>query len=142
MRRSAPLVRPRLCSLFLWYSRGAHAYNRRMILPWREPGWVGAALLFAACALAQAADPTRSISLESAADRVPRYEKIEFRIDVAESYNNAFDPDEVDLGVRFTTPTGETVIVPAFWCQAYERQRFGSSDRPRDWFYPDGSASW
>jgi len=101
-----------------------------------------AALLLSFCFVALAAAPNRSLNLEALTNRLEKYEKIEFRVGVAQIYSHPFDPDQVDLSIRFKTPGGNTLTVPAFWHQEYERKRLVSGDRTRDWFYPVGDASW
>jgi hypothetical protein len=82
--------------------------------------------------------PQRSLTLLSTANRVPAYEKIDFHIEVPNSYTNPFDPDEVELNVRFTAPDLAPVIVPAFFYQHYERSTF----QGRDWIYAVGLPGW
>jgi hypothetical protein len=103
-----------------------------------------AALVFAFClclwpgrALAQP-----RLGLQCAAADVKRYEKIEFRLPVAGSYSNPFDPEEVDVSVQVTTASGQRLNLPAFYCQEYERRRLGPVGRERDWLYPHGLAVW
>lgn len=44
---------------------------------------------------------------------------------------NPFDPAQIDLRVRFTSPTGEVFLIPAFWYQAFTPQ-----------LQPDGKPGW
>jgi len=101
-----------------------------------------AALLFAGCMGGLSAGPGRTLTLEVATNRTTRFEQIEFNLRVPQTYRSPFNPDEVDLSIRLTVPGGQTLTVPAFWYQAYERKRIGSGGRPRDWFYPVGDPSW
>ncbi len=94
-----------------------------------------------ACAFSQNVLPA-DIKLTTSTQSVPKYERIEFRVSVSQVYTNPFNPDEADLSVHFTTPNGQTVVVPAFWYQPYDRKHFGSSERPRDWLYPAGNPCW
>ncbi|MBN2327541.1 MAG: DUF5060 domain-containing protein [Candidatus Omnitrophica bacterium] len=71
-----------------------------------------------------------------------RYEKIEFQIQLDRDYMNPYDPDEVDLTLELTTPSGDTIILPAFYYQPYEWRRIRREGRETDWFYPDGSPQW
>ena len=43
------------------------------------------------------------------------YEKFEMTFDLSAVYNNPFNPDEVDVRAYFTTPGGQTEVVPAFY---------------------------
>lgn len=105
-------------------ARARPAVGLLAILAFSQPAWPG------------------TIRLTTHSDSVARCEKIEFQIAVSQTYTNPYDPDEVDVSIRFTTPAGQKLLVPAFWHQAYERKRLGSVERPRDWFYPVGTPSW
>lgn len=81
------------------------------------------------------------VGLEIDRIKAGRFEKVEFTIRVDGSYRNPFDPEEVELTLRITTPRGATLSLPAFWCQDYERQPIGGS-KNTDWLYPLGQAGW
>lgn len=87
--------------------------------------------------------PARAaISLCGPQDEVGRFERADFAIDLERQYKNSFDPCEVALDVMITDPDGQTITLPAFFAQDYERR-----DLPRDgktvaWCYPRGSGSW
>jgi hypothetical protein len=51
---------------------------------------------------------------------VKLYELVELEIQSEVSPTNPFDPDEFDIQVRFTSATGATVEVGAFWYQDFE----------------------
>ncbi len=76
------------------------------------------------------------------ADRVGRYEKVEFTIDLRQQYSNPFDPQEVELDLLVETPSGKKLTVPAFFAQNYQRDRAPSRGRQADWFYPVGVPGW
>ena len=78
------------------------------------------------------------IAITCSSKEAGKYQKVEFTLDAPSSYTNCFDPDEVDLTVQVTTPSGRAVLVPAFWYQPYERGREGG----RDWMYPSGLPRW
>jgi hypothetical protein len=84
----------------------------------------------------------RSLTLLSNANQVRAYEKLEFHIEAPTTYTNPFDPDEVELNVRFATPGEKPLLVPAFLYQHYERAALFSPDQRRDWFYPIGLPGW
>lgn len=88
--------------------------------------------------LCQTASAQPAVELQGLTNRVGKYQTIEFRIQVSESYADPFNPEEVDLSLQVTTPSGQRLIVPAFWCQDYERRRTGN----RDWLYPAGMPGW
>jgi hypothetical protein len=64
------------------------------------------------------------IELELSDKKVPKYEKLEMLIKMDNQYDNPFDPNEVDLVVLLGTPGNEKLILPAFYCQDYERRQF------------------
>ncbi len=70
------------------------------------------------------------------------YEKVEFGIEVDAEYRNPFDPEEVDLALRFVTPRGASLTVPAFRYQAYERRQLARGGKTSDWIYPVGVPEW
>ena len=49
------------------------------------------------------------------------WEKAEFRIDHVPAVGNPFDPEEIQLEATFTTPSGQSLSIPAFWYQDYSR---------------------
>lgn len=46
---------------------------------------------------------------------VPVYERVELSADVAATFDNPFDPDDVSLEAQITTPDGRTLRVPGFY---------------------------
>src|SRR4030042_1211571 len=84
----------------------------------------------------------RKLEIQPQAAKVGKYEKLEILIKIDTAYNNPFDPDQVDLIITLKTPEGKQIVLPAFFCQDYERRKF---DRQRDranWYYPIGTGSW
>lgn len=83
-----------------------------------------------------------AITLQVAPAKVGRYEKIEFTIGLGGRYANPFDPDEVDVSLEITAPGGKRLVLPAFWCQPYERRVINRGGRKTDWLYPTGPPGW
>jgi hypothetical protein len=81
-------------------------------------------------------------SLEVLTPKVGRYEKVEFRVGMDRAYRNPFDPDEVDLTLHITAPSGAKLVLPAFFGQDYQRDGAPPGERRRDWFYPAGMPGW
>src|SRR3954447_18100883 len=55
---------------------------------------------------------------ETAAERtipVKRYEKLELRVDLRATFDNPFDPDQVDLWAEFTGPSGKVWKIWGFY---------------------------
>lgn len=84
-------------------------------------------LLAVACAVVRAAGlPPLSVrSVQPSRTELGRFETIEFDLDVASSWENPFDPDQIDIQARFIAPSGRALSVPAFW-----HRPFRSSVRP------------
>jgi hypothetical protein len=66
------------------------------------------------------------------------WQRVEFRITEVPAATNPFDPDIIRLDATFTLPSGRTMVVPAFWYQAYERLLQNGSEYDT----PIGSAEW
>jgi len=75
------------------------------------------------------------------ASEVPRWKKIEGRIDWPKTYVNPFDPAEVTVDVVVTAPDGKTFLQPAFWMEDFVWRSMGRS-RGGEWFYPQGRPFW
>ncbi|SFA71294.1 Chitodextrinase [Cohnella sp. OV330] len=62
------------------------------------------------------------------------YDKLEIKFDLSSTYANPFNPDEVDVRAYFTTPGGQTEVVPGFynsnsspkWAVRYAPRQTGS----------------
>ena len=54
--------------------------------------------------------------------RVPLYGLLEVDLNVTASYDNPFDPDQVNVTAVFELPSGRKMTVPAFYYQEYERR--------------------
>lgn len=102
-------------------------------------GWVAG--LLSAVGPLRAAEP---IAVEVSPAKVGRYEKVELAIRPGRpaDYRNPFDPDEVDVRLEITAPGGRTLLVPAFWCQGYQRRILERGGRKTDWLYPVGAPGW
>jgi len=81
-------------------------------------------------------------AIEASQTRVGKYEKLELLIRVDEPYEDPFDPQEVDLTVHIGTPSGKTLILPAFFCQDYERRKMNQGRTRENWYYPLGGGAW
>ncbi|GIV17897.1 MAG: hypothetical protein KatS3mg022_3332 [Armatimonadota bacterium] len=82
--------------------------------------------------------PLRLHSVTPSRTRVPRYELIEFRLNLQATYNNAFDPSEIAVDGIFTTPSGGKVRVPGFFYRAYTRKLEARDER----LSPAGEPDW
>ncbi len=82
--------------------------------------------------------PLRITCIRTNTDRLKRYEKFEVTFNLSRSYSNPFDPDVIKVDGTFTTPSGKTIRVPAFFYQDYRRMREGDGERLR----PIGPPAW
>jgi hypothetical protein len=84
----------------------------------------------------------RKLGIQPSAKKVGKYKKLELLIKVDTTYDNPFDPDQVDLTVTLKTPEGKTISLPAFYCQDYERRKFDRQRGRANWYYPISRGSW
>jgi hypothetical protein len=73
------------------------------------------ALVFVAAAGAVSAEPPSISSVRADSRQVGLYEKFELRIDLKATYDNPFDPDQIDLSAEFTSPSGKKQSVWGFY---------------------------
>ena len=66
-----------------------------------------------------AAKPPSISSVRSNSGQVGLYEKFELRIDLEATYSNPFDPDQIDLTVEFTAPSGKKWNIWGFYNPSY-----------------------
>ena len=84
----------------------------------------------------------RKLEIQSSAKKVGKYEKLEILMKIDATYDNFFDPDQVDLTVTLKTPDKKQINIPAFFCQDYERRKFDRQRGRANWYYPIGRGSW
>lgn len=61
-------------------------------------------------------------------DTLPAYEKLELTLDPHASYDNPFDPAQIDVLARFTGPDGTTLNVPGFFWQDFSSALEGGKE--------------
>ena len=86
--------------------------------------------------------PSRTLEMEISNKKVGQYEKLEMEIQVDGHYEDPFDPDVVDLVVLLKTPGDQQVMLPAFFCQEYERRKLDQGRNKANWYYPVGRGMW
>jgi hypothetical protein len=96
------------------------------------------ALVIGAVSLAGA----QGISMSVEQQKVGRYGKVEPRIETRREYGNPFDPCEVEVNVLVATPSGRSLVLPAFFRQEYERRDLPQDGRTVAWCYPRGNGTW
>lgn len=82
---------------------------------------------------------TSILDISTNSDTIGLYEKLEVTFQLSATYENPFDPGEVDVRGIFMRPTGETLTVPGFYYQDYTRW-LDSDDYEQ--FDPQGDSSW
>lgn len=82
------------------------------------------------------------IGIEVSQSQVGKYERVEIAIAMGHSYERPFDPCEVEVDLLIESPSGESLVQPAFFCQDYERQDFPRNGKTVAWYYPVGAGSW
>lgn len=62
------------------------------------------------------------LAVTPSARRVQQYERLELDVALSATYDNPFDPDDVQLDAVFTPPSGERRIVPGFFLVEQQRE--------------------
>jgi len=101
-------------------------------------GLLALALTAASFVGATAASATNIIQISPAATTVPAYGKFEVRFGLTSTYANPFDPAEIDANLVVISPANDTLAIPAFWYQAYQRTSTGTDEI----LTADGEPSW
>jgi hypothetical protein len=99
-------------------------------------------VLAAAGFCGQGAQKPPQLMIEAAQEKVGKYEKLELLIRLDTHVDNPFDPDQIDLTVLLTAPSGQHITLPAFYTQDYERRQFSQGRSGRNWYYPVGPGVW
>lgn len=72
---------------------------------------------------------------------ISNYELFQIQFDVPGSYNNPYDPAEVNIYANFVAPDGTTVRIPAFYVQTYT-DSCSPSTCETELLEPTGEATW
>jgi len=88
------------------------------------------------------AGAAQEIVLSTPAKQVGTYEKLELLLEIDRQYANPFDPCEVEVNVLIATPGGQSLVLPAFFGQDYERRDLERDGKTVAWCYPRGVGSW
>ncbi len=78
---------------------------------------------------AQAPLALRGVAVEPA--EAVQYEPVTLRLDLDATYDNPFDPEDIDVSARFRGPGGAAWTVPGLWCVPYERLADDGRERLR-----------
>ena len=101
--------------------------------PWLQHAWLCAAVLAPACSHLEAQTPA---IIPLAAPQL--WQRAEFRVDRAPVAANCFDPDQIRLDATFTSSSGRSLTVPAFWYQDFSRALSNGVEI----LAPVGAAQW
>lgn len=82
-----------------------------------------------------------AIGLKVSSDRIGQYEKIEFAIGIDRTFTRPYDSQQANIVVVLTAPDGQSVLIPAFWYQEFERIPTGDN-KGSSGFYPLNEGSW
>ncbi len=97
-------------------------------------------IVMVSIALATVAQPRVEVSV--GAKLAPRLAKVEFTIGIEGRHDNPYDPDEVDVVVELTSPSGAKFSQPAFYFQPFERKPLSRGGNNNEWLYPVGKGIW
>ncbi|MHC4581339.1 MAG: DUF5060 domain-containing protein [Planctomycetota bacterium] len=81
----------------------------------RELPWVCVGVVCLMMVTLAAAKPPSILSVRPSARQVGLYEKLELRIDLDATYTNPFDPEQIDLTVELTAPSGRKWNIWGFY---------------------------
>ncbi len=84
----------------------------------------------------------QAITLSVEQQKVDRYGKAELLVEIGRAYGNSFDPCEVEINVVIATPGGQSLTLPAFFGQEYERRDLPRDGKAAAWCYPRGTGAW
>jgi len=76
------------------------------------------------------------LTLRTAAQATGKYEKLELLVGVDRDYDNPFDPCVVQIDVLLTSPSGQSLRLPVFYAQDYQRRDFEQRGKTTAWYYP------
>ena len=85
-------------------------------------------------------EPLGVTDLAASSDKVGLFEKFELSFDLTRTYENPFDPDQVDIRAVFTSPSGKTQEQFAFLYRDFVRSRSPGLGDER--LTPVGKSSW
>jgi len=110
----------------------------------RALGWLLLSIALAVSAGAEAPPSIRDYRLlklgavTADVSKAPLYGKIEFSFNLEGFYENAFDPDQIDVNAHMRGPDGKTIAIPGFYYQDYARALVDG----REVLTPKGDAGW
>ncbi len=70
------------------------------------------------------------------------WKRVDLRIDLTGTFETPFDSGQIEVDARFTTPSGKTMTVPAFFDQPFERQVWGGGRFSEEVMVEAGPPEW
>ncbi|HSB67317.1 MAG TPA: DUF5060 domain-containing protein [Anaerolineales bacterium] len=70
------------------------------------------------------------VIVNPSSNRIERYNLLEINLQTILQVDNPYDPDEINIEVFFTTPSGDELKVGAFWMQDYDLQTRRPKGKP------------
>ena len=83
-------------------------------------------------------EPVSRLGLQRSVERPEVFERVEFEVDGMPVAANPFDPDAVRLELEAVAPSGQSLHVPGFYQQQFERKTDGKGEV----LTPRGQGSW
>lgn len=73
---------------------------------------------------------------------VGRYARLELELTADRRYEHPFDPCEVAVDLLIESPGRQSLVVPGFFGQDYERHDVSRDGKTVAWYYPVGEGTW
>jgi len=83
-------------------------------------------------------EPLNLRAARPSAESLPAYGRLELTVNLAATFDNPFDPDDIDLHAVFTSPQGRSMNVNGFLDQPFTRRLEGGSEK----LEPAGQPVW
>ncbi|MGQ9519482.1 MAG: DUF5060 domain-containing protein [Candidatus Fervidibacter sp.] len=72
--------------------------------------------------------PLKLNTVSPNAKRIGRYETLEVKVKLDATYDNPFDPDQINVKTEFLSPSGKRIAVHGFFTQDFERVKGGAQE--------------
>ena len=82
--------------------------------------------------------PQKILNFETNGAEIPCHRKFEITFKLTRTYENPFDPNEIEVWGRFRSPSRKLILVPGFFYQDYAR----TLDRKVERLIPVGAPKW
>jgi len=86
--------------------------------------------------------PLQLLNFRTNAESVGCYHKFELTFNLSRSYENPFDPDQIDIRGHFIAPSGKITTVPGFFYRSYIRTMKAKGEDLWEVLTPFGRSEW